>query len=425
MTLPRQVRLLGYIALVVTTARPQDAHADTCLYNGKTHDDRYGELQHFTGEYSCRDSDTKNVTLREHHVDGVQEGEYSRYNARTGQLEEVGTYRHGKRHGVIRRYHNGVQTDELAYVDGEVSGVQKGFREGVLQRVYSIEPDRRGGRVDTDFYFNKQGQLTHLHCGQRPIGMKDEVWCGFNGKQSTVTLYDDKGRKSAVEQYLWGKQHGVEQRFNVVTGAMMHEEHYENGRRAGGSQSFDRQGTMLSKSDCDAARSSCTETQFFEGGKQPREVVVWKAGKTVKRTSYYQNGQEEESVTAEGDKFRILRYYDTGKLRSKGTYLYLYGNEWYWERYMPDGVIEYFDSDGQLSRKEAFQRGVRSGPSLHLWHRRDGKLVREEVVYEKDHLKSQKIFVEDKLTEESEYFPDGSIKSHKDYAPAGDGATKI
>src|SRR6185312_12642730 len=111
--------------------------------------------------------------------------------------------------------------------DGVHTGVQKQFEGGKLQRLYVIDD---AGKLGNEITFNAQGQLVSLGCHDRPIEERDRVWCGLNGKQSTVTLYDAEGRKSEVRQYLDGKEHGLSQRFHVRTGKLVREVRYEHGK---------------------------------------------------------------------------------------------------------------------------------------------------------------------------------------------------
>jgi antitoxin component YwqK of YwqJK toxin-antitoxin module len=382
---------------------PLVAHADVIFYNGKKFDDRYGEPQHFTGEKSYRDNGQ--VRSREQWVDGVLDGPFAHYDF-DGKLDETGTNRRGKRQGLFRRYQRGKLQMEMVYADGELQGVQKDYRDGVLERVYLVVPPR--GMVDTELYFNKQGQLTGLHCGKTPIGKQDAAWCGMDGKQSNVTLYSDNGKKSATAQYLWGKPHGTFQKFNVVTGAMMHEEKYDHGHRVG-EQHADRSGVVLSKSDCDDKRSSCTETEMFPGGKEVQTVTVWRGGKIQKRTEQYQNGKTRETLTAQKDHFQIDRFDDEGRPVSLGTYIAAGG--WSWDPYVPDGTVESF-AQGVRWRLEHFVAGARQGLSQE-WFDYQGHKIRDDSEYAKDDLLRQKIYVDDKLAVELEYMPDGSLKSKK------------
>jgi hypothetical protein len=62
-----------------------------CYYGDKKFDDRYSPPTEFSGEYSCKDSDSGRVVVREHRVRGVRNGPYVKYDARSGQIEESGS----------------------------------------------------------------------------------------------------------------------------------------------------------------------------------------------------------------------------------------------------------------------------------------------------------------------------------------------
>jgi antitoxin component YwqK of YwqJK toxin-antitoxin module len=406
----------GAVALGMTgVAR---ASGNVCFYNGQKHDDRYGKPTDFTGEYTCKDMDTGKLSLREHHVRGLRTGQYTKYDPRSGQVEETGGYRDDKLDGPLRRYRNGVIYLEYVYARGKLQGLQKHFEDGVLSRIYLIDAQ---GKVDTQLHFNKKKQLTGIDCKTQPIGKDDAVWCGFNGKQSTVTLYDGQGRQRATEQYLAGREHGVFRRFNVATGALISEAHYENGKRLkDGERRFDPKGALLIKTECDGKGAVCTETQLFEDGKQARTVTVRAGNRLIKRTDFYQNGKPKQELAAAGGKYVIADYYDNGQLERKGTYV---DSLVEWNPHVLDGVLETYDRDGTLWTRANYARGRRHGRATRF-RVSDNVRLREEAEYDKDNLVRQKLFMDETVIEEAEYHPDGSIKSHKTF-PIPKPATKI
>jgi len=409
---------LGIFLAAFVAALPAAAWGNSCAYNGKPYDDRYPRPENFSGDYTCKTT-TGKIVLREQYVNGLKDGPAIKYISASGEIDETHEYRRGKLHGVLRRYKNGKPYVEFAYVDGKQAGVQKRLEDGVVRRVYFVDDK---GRVEGDMSFNKQGQLTTIKCSKRPIGKQDAGWCGLDGKQSTVTLYTEDGKLRATEQYLWGLAHGAFKKFNVA-GTVAQEQQYAKGQPLqGGQREYDRQGKLLVKTDCDDKRSSCTETEFFEDGrqtgkqtgKQTRMVIVWKNGKTQQRTDYYQNGKPQETLVADGDRFVITEYFDTGVIASKGTFIL--GDGWYWSRYVPDGVIETFDEAGKLERRRSYSKGRRQGRSEAFWER-DGRRFREQSEYTDDRLVRRKLYLGDQLGEESEFHPDGSIKSHREHKP--------
>jgi antitoxin component YwqK of YwqJK toxin-antitoxin module len=404
------VMTLGLLG-VVLVPRAAFGSGNTCFYNGVKLDGRYEPPKDFTGEYSCKDMDSGTLTLREHRVAGLPEGEFIKYVPGSNEIDETGHYKAGKLDGVLRRFRKGSVYLEQSYVAGKLRGVQRELKDGVPSRIFLIGAD---GSRDTSYGLNKQGQLTQLECKVHPIGPRDAAWCGFDGKQSTVTIYDDAGRVRALEQYLNGKQHGTSKRMNVATGAVIQEAHYDNGKRLkDGEQFFDRQGLALAKTDCDATKTVCTETSYFAGGKQVHTVSVHNGLALTKRTEYFQNGKPSVEVIADGPKFKKTAYYDNGQMESQGTFVSLPR----WDDYLPDGVVESYDERGVMVARETYARGRLQGRVEHFGTS-DGKKVREEAEYDKDAIVRQKIYSNGALVDESEYFPDGSIKSHKAYAPA-------
>ncbi|MEQ1878376.1 MAG: hypothetical protein ABL958_17165 [Bdellovibrionia bacterium] len=382
---------------------------NTCLYDGKKHDDRYGKLEHFTGEFTCNDMDTGKLTSREKHTDGKRDGAFSKYDSRTGELEEEGFYKDDKYDGVRKVYHKGKLSQEYAYEGGKVLGVQKSYEDGILHRVYLMVDGQN--TADTDFSLNKKGQLMQLQCGSRQIGRKDGEWCGRYAKQSTVSLYTEDGKLSATEQYLWGKRHGTSKKFNVASGKLMREENYENGASLkDGQKNYDKSGAVLSKTDCDSSRKNCTETDFFEGGEQKKLVVKYAAGKRVSENEFYQNGKPRREILRTGDSFKITEYFDSGVVSSKGTYAEAI--DWYWDPYIPNGVVEYFSPEGILSGRNTYKNGRLEGKCDYYW-KLDGHDIHEESDFEKGRVVKRKIYVDKLPVSEAEYMPDGSVKSQK------------
>jgi antitoxin component YwqK of YwqJK toxin-antitoxin module len=403
------LRLL--VATCALLALPAVASSGNLVYlNGTKFDDRYSMPEHFTGEYSLRDMDTGKVTHVEHRVDGVAEGEYVD-STPTGVIQERGAMRHGKRHGLIQRFdRNGKLQRENAYVDGKLQGLQKDYDEGHLSRVYSVDAD---GLRDADFGFNAKGQLTQLTCGKRPVSGDDAAWCGLGGKRSTVSLYDETGRLRATEQYLWGQADGTFKRFHLKTGQVLSEARYEKGKEVkDGERHFSADGALSSKTDCDEARSSCTETIFFEDQKpqKPKLVTVYRGGKLERRTTYFQNGKVSQEVARQKDRFVISTSDDEGHVLRKGTYVEASG--WSWAEWMPDGVVESFDGDGKLRVKETYKKGVLDG-TRELYWTRDGHALKEVSEFAKGKVRHSQVYVDGKLAARLEYAPDGSLSSRQ------------
>lgn len=384
------------------------SHANYVLYNKKK---ELNEPPAFTGTKTYYDQQTNKMTASYQYSNGEKNGPYREWDARTGELTEEGTFLHDQFNGVRKTYRNGKLQMELVYDKGISSGVQKDYRDGVLARVYLML--KTSDMPDTELYFNKKGQLTSLQCGAGQIGAKDAEWCGRNGKLNTVTLYDDEGRVSETVQYLWGLQSGVDRKFNVRTGKLMREEHYEKGHLLrDGERHFDKEGNLLSKTDCDNTKKNCTETDYFEDGNQIKQIKSWVDGRVTRETAYYQNGKPSYERLAKGDHFLITEFYDSGKTESRGTYKAAI--DWSWNPFLPDGIIESFDENGKLSSRETYVNGQLQGQSDFFWEAKDHE-VHEASRYNNDKLVSRKFFVDGKPVSESQYMPDGSIKSRKEF----------
>jgi antitoxin component YwqK of YwqJK toxin-antitoxin module len=113
----------------------------------------------------------------------------------------------------------------------------------------------------------------------------------------------------------------------------------------------------------------------------------------------------------DGDRLRITRYYDNGKVMRTGTYVEAPLG---WQPYLIEGIEESYEPDGTLESRQTYSKGVRQGPAVEFV-KRDGQRYRHESDWNKDAVVRERIYLGDTLIEESEYFPDGSTKSHKEY----------
>ncbi|MCB9654929.1 MAG: hypothetical protein H6729_12445 [Deltaproteobacteria bacterium] len=391
-------------------------------YNGAKFDDRYAKPTRFTGELMGRDVETGHITRLEHYVLGVREGPYEERDPRNGALKERGTYRAGKRHGLMQRYDaNGALSLEYAYVAGELEGVQKQYEDGILRRVFTTNEQKTG--KDTEFCFNRFGQLTYLHCGRAPASAEDAAWCGRSGEQSTVSLYDDEGRLVGSEQYLNGARHGFMRTLSATTGQVIREKWFINGvEQVSGQRNYDAAGSLLRTTE-EAPDGTWTETLFYARDDQERSgpgctpptrgqkqtVTTRRAGQLLRVVHFFENGQtREEAVHLGDDLFLIARYDDEGRLRQRGPHRprpERFGAPW-----LPDGEIEHFGTDGSLLLSVQFEAGRRHGVSKQLWVD-DGRHFTLEFEYVHDRLSEARAFLDGALVGFIELERDGSLKS--------------
>jgi antitoxin component YwqK of YwqJK toxin-antitoxin module len=94
--------------------------------------------------------------------------------------------------------------------------------------------------------------------------------------------------------------------------------------------------------------------------------------------------------------------------------MYRVAAEWFWRSHLPEGLVRHFSADGKITAKENYQDGVLQGESDFFWEI-EGHSKHEVAAYEKGVAVKRTLFVDDQLVSESEFFPDGSLKTHHDY----------
>lgn len=384
---------------------PLRALARDCFYDGKLYDERYPKPERFTGQYVCKNDGV--MSLEETFVDGERHGPFREYDSSTGALSREGEYRHGKYQGRIKFYSQGKLEHTGQYVDGVERGVQFQYRDGKVDHVLSIDDQ---GHIDAELSFTRQGQLRYLKCGQRAIDAQHAAWCGFGPTGTGVAkLYDEDGKLSETAEYSAGKRNGLNVRYSSESGKPVIQKRYRMDEEV---SSVTENETGRDESDCDQARSDCTQTEYAPSGK-PRMQTRWQRGVIQSEITFWQNGKPRRVKTrVDDDHNTIATYTDKGTLRETGTYLDR-------ESDVPDGLVKTFGVDGELETSKHYQQGVLHGLSEQMLFEEGGGQAKEQTEYEEGVLKRRSTYVGKKLTARYEYNEDGSVEHEWHAKPGG------
>jgi antitoxin component YwqK of YwqJK toxin-antitoxin module len=313
-----------------------------------------------------------------------------------------------KAHGPASAFgEDGTLLCEMQYVNGKPDGAAREY--GPDGKLKGLRWFKNGRLEDAPLInYSKKGELSHLVCPGISATPEDKALCGFNGKPVTVkvyggfddtvthingrlaervrynrneektwrTLYPDPGNKQTYHEEELYKNGKTRIRFSVV-----------DGKKEGAYREYADTGTLI------------LEKEFRN------DVMV--SGK-----SYYLNGklQEQSVLAADGASVSIKEFWDDGKPKSVGTFVFKqrgsYGS--IWTDTVTVGKHFKYAEDGTISEEANYDEdGNLDGTRILI----DDKKKRTEAVYRKGMLASMKTFSADgKLTLSEEYHEDGSRK---------------
>jgi len=326
-----------------------------------------GTYKHFTGTVTCKDEATGKLTKKVILKDGKRDGTCIYYDKNTGLVQAEENYVNDKKDGVTKKYYpkTGKLQSEMTYSNDRTVGLSKSYYEnGKLKYIGNrLEPAKQ----DTSIRFNNKGQIISISCGPTSIIKDDNIWCGRNGRDGEVFLYDMKGQKIEKRAYLNLVPNGKWIRFHT-NGKPAAETNYVNGKLDGKS------------------------TSFLENGILEKEID-YKDNSKIQAIEYYQNGSPKvkEVYNLPNRTTAITEYYDNGKPHVEGIYRYNRKEDSFYFQsfsYSPVGLIkEYYE---------------------------DGILAKESLYNDKSVLVSKKEYSKKgELISDEDYFPDGSRKAKR------------
>ncbi|MBI1315472.1 hypothetical protein GC167_01240 [bacterium] len=221
----------------------------------------------------------------------------------TGKLKSVGSYLDGKPNGIHRLYNaQGEPQQSMVYLKGQLieeGGIvdEQGRRQGHWKRYYP--------------------SMAVMHEGDYVDDLRTGVWKYYfeNGAlEQTGTYRMDQPENEWVWYY--------------PSGSIWREEEYVGGLEDGPSVEYAEDGTVI------------TQGEYIEGLKEGPWVLMY-------------GDQREEGSYFEGERQGEWKhwYRDLDRLNFKGSFL----------NGQPDGVHEYYHSNGTLQRRERWSNGIKRG----------------------------------------------------------------
>ncbi|CAN7528363.1 toxin-antitoxin system YwqK family antitoxin [Polaromonas sp. LjRoot131] len=362
---------------------PAWAHAvQDCELNGESVNPNHGgTTAGKTGLMRCKDRDSGQPT-REQELQGGKFMGLVRY-FKDGKLQrEYSVNERGNQHGRSRDFAPGGQVlRDSVYDNGSQMGLARSFHaNGQLQRIVFYGP-REGGSVEQAYAeFNESGQLQALRCGDKPLlapPADDARWCGFSGGASQLDLFSGKGVLKGRSSYLAGKrvrhetlgEDGKPDYQEELSGSTRTERHFNNA----GVKRREIQWLLDGKTSFRER-----EQEFADSGALTRDRR-WSAGKPVSDQSYYLNGQPRSKTEygGEGDAawLQTTEFFDSGKTASTGRFSA--SNRY---RQLPLGTHQRFNEAGKLVAESSYDERGRITREKS-WDD-EGKLLRDDSVFE-------------------------------------------
>ena len=390
------IALAGVLAAVAAPALA----VESCELNGEHVNPNNGNtIAGKTGFMRCRDGDGGRVVRAKELKGGVFMGAVRYFNQARGLEREYSVNERGNRDGLLREYDRGASSAKPALVreqtsrDGGSVGIARTwFPGGPRERVAFYGDD---GNALASAEFNKDGKLSELHCGRRPLlapHADDAHWCGHAGGASQVVLYDGKGEAKARLVY----ERGERRKNDVLDGGVVRA-HRETRAAGGVARSFYESGTKrrevqwIALAGEQTRRVTTLEQEFHESGKLVQEKRLKadeRGGELVSEQHWFLTGQPRdrtEFATVDSKTLRTeITYDDNGRKSSEGTW-----------RGPATG-----------------DRGESQATGTHRSWDVDGRLRAETVYDERGKLtREREIDAAGKVVRDDEVFEDGSRKA--------------
>ena len=345
-----------------------------------------------TGLMRCKDADSGVLQREQELKDGKSVGLVRFY--KNGVLEqEYSTNERGNRDGLARTFaatpgaKNPLLREETMRNGTTVGLARSWHASGALRRAAFHGDD---GREQAVAEFNEQGQLNDLRCAPKPLlapAADDAVWCGHQGRASTVSLFNGKGELAGRRTFERGE-------------LLKRESYWDSGKlrdqaemtaQGGVERSFASDGVKRretqwlwqpSGNDGGRRRITTLEQEFHESGTLVRErrwTPVDRGAELSSEKQWYLNGQPREAseYASEGGK-RLRRdtsFHDKGKPAFESSWLL----EGRYER-QPLGVHRSFDEAGRLRSERYHDERGRVNREREL--DAAGQVTRDDAVFE-------------------------------------------
>jgi len=400
----------GILSLSGRALAGRDTKRENCFYDGvklspavmkETETIKRSISPEFSGHVICFDVRKKKKKESFFLVGGIKNGTFRKFDVRTGKILKEGTYRSGKMHGQVLQYdhRNGKLQRKMNYHEGKMAGVQTDYysESGLRKRVYWV-----GKGPKTSIQFTKKGNPSTVICGVRSVMPEDVLWCGRDGRRGKVTLYSNTEKKSRIHEYLNGQKDGQQLTFDR-SGKVKRLEIFKAGKKES-SESF-RDGKKITSFKFNEGREGKI-VAFFPNSKQKQSETVWKKGNKVSEITFYENGKVSFQAKYKTDKtVNISRYDDKGELLLIGNYKKI--KSWYWYYLAPHGAVRRYQGKELLLEENNYENGSLHGITRYFDSK--GELTRKEN-YKKGILITSEDYSKEKMVRKIEYYDDGSLK---------------
>jgi TonB family protein len=170
----------------------------------------------------------------------------------------IAHWKNGKLHGPRVTYERGVVTDEGEYADGDLSGIHRIYRNGILIVEHTMV---RGKRNGTEYAYT------------------------WGGKLGTVREWENE------------QLHGKEINYDTATGKVLDVNSYAHGTRVRREQYSAREELLCSEELISADSAHIRWQRYFPSGKVSAYGEIANNQPTGKSESFYENGRKKMSVT--------------------------------------------------------------------------------------------------------------------------------
>lgn len=385
-------------AIIVCTLSPSARAVQVCDLNGQSVSPYNGSTTASkTGLMRCREGENGPVVREQELRDGVFMGVVRYY--REGILQrEYSVNERGNRDGIAREFAatagstNPLLSEENMRNGSTVGRSRNWLANGKLKRVAFHGDD---GRELAMAAFTPQGLLNELRCAPRPLlapDLDDAKLCGHDGgAPTTVALHRENGAVQARLMFERGERRKSE---TLWDGGQLREQQ-EITASGGVERNFSVEGVKRREvqwvTQPDGARNrrvTTLEQEFHASGtlvSERRWRATERGGELQLEQAWYLNGQPKEKREYLGVENQVTRretrFHDNGRVASEGLWLVK-------GRYdtLASGVHKQFDDAGRLRREQHYDSKGRVSRERELDE--SGRVVRDDELFEDGSRKS-------------------------------------
>jgi uncharacterized protein len=297
---------------------------------------------------------------------------------------------------------------QMAFKEGAIQGpVRELYPSGKLKGAYEFEGKNEGrGRIE----LLEDGKIKTLECTSRLLAPEAIAPCGFEGRLSSVQLFNDRG--IALNHISYWQNGKLTKRETVDSkGRAMTRTYLQPGEESIHDVTIaHRNGKLFQSYSQRKGGLHGPFKEFSEDGTLLQETL-YEQETPISESHYFMNGKPKRKVlrTADGKRLEVQEFWDNGKPRINGSFIESTFRGGTWENLIEDGEVLRYSKDGVLLEQGNFRAGRYDGAQKRFFE--NGKIA-VELRYEKDKVRLTKCYdPSGKLELSEEYFEDGSLKS--------------